>query len=75
MQCSVRWQCPRALFYVRLYSYPVDFNSKVCVLVNIVRLPYNLSHRTMVLYPVPRPGDMIGRGLVRKTGLIKDVGP
>jgi hypothetical protein len=24
----------------------------------------------MVLYPVPRPGDMIGRGLVRKTGLI-----
>jgi hypothetical protein len=29
----------------------------------------------MVLYPVPRPGDMIGRGLVRKTGLIKVVGP
>ena len=25
----------------------------------------------MVFYPVPRFDDMIGRGLVRKTGLIK----
>ena len=36
------------------------------------QVPYNLSDKTMVLYPVPRPGDMIERGLVRKTGLIKD---
>jgi hypothetical protein len=28
----------------------------------------------MVLHPVPRPGDMIGRDFVCKTGLIKAVG-
>ena len=39
-----------------------------------ISLLYNLSHRTMVLYSVPRPGDMIRRGLVRKTSLIKVVG-
>jgi hypothetical protein len=37
-------------------------------------LPYNLSYKIVVLYPVPRPGDMIGRGLVCKTGLIKSCG-
>ena len=36
-------------------------------------LPYNLVYRTGVLYPVSRPCDMIGRGLVRKTGLIEVV--
>ena len=40
----------------------------------VAGVPYNLSDKTMVLYPVPRLSDMIGRGLVRKTGLINVVG-
>jgi hypothetical protein len=33
-------------------------------------IPYNLEDRTMVLHPVPRPGDMIGRGLVLYVRLV-----
>jgi hypothetical protein len=50
-----------------VFFYGDAVPSKLCI-------PYNLVYRTGVLYPVPRPSDMIGRGLVRKTGLIKVVG-
>ena len=36
---------------------------------------YNLEDKTMVLYPIPRPSDIIRRGLVHKTSLIKAMEP
>jgi hypothetical protein len=66
---------PKGLtFYVKV---PLQATSlKLSTVLKIARrqLLYNLSDRTMVLYPVPRPSDMIGRGLVRKTSLIIAVG-
>jgi hypothetical protein len=60
------------IIYANVYS--CNNIDKLNNLRQMTSIPYNLVYRTGVLYSVPRPGDMIGRGLVPKTGLIKAVG-